>query len=537
MERRVTNAWAAAAGAKGLPPEVAAVAGEGEATLLVLESLPLPERPRAVGVGRSLRLDLPGFRLNMPPTALAVYDGLVARFSVGEARPGVVSAAAALEREADWRVHLVPGVPARTVVAVDRGVLRGLLAGRTVALDPGHGGRDAGARGPVNLREKDVALDLAARLAGLLRQAGATVLLTREDDRGVPEEHRRQVLAGPGVDCALRLHTGHGGDRRRGVRTLAHGRQAARLAAAVHRRLLEKLALPDRGVGLAPGAGGPPAPVPTVTVEAVCLRNGVDEALLRSPVFKQRLAQALFNGLADYLSPAPDGGAAARWVPCVRAPGGRPPGAARIPLRTHVLGRHDDMVAVVRRYALPVARPGDVVAVAESALAITQGRAFPCERVRPRVLARVLCRFPDPEGSLATPAAMELALREAGTPRVLLGAAAAALGRLAGRRGDFYRVAGRQLAQIDDIGGTMPPYEACIVLGPRDPQGAAEAIRAATGLDAVVADVNDLRRVDVLGHTGPHAPETLARWLEDNPFGNDDQQTPLVLIRPAPRGG
>lgn len=205
--------------------------------------------------------------------------------------------------------------------------------------------------------------------------------------------------------------------------------------------------------------------------------------------------------------------------------------ARKLPLRTHVISEKDDIVRVVKRYTAGIAAPGDVIAVSETALAIAQGRAVQPQQIRPGILAQLLCKLPRKEGSLATPAAMELALREAGVPRVLLGVAAAGLGRVAGRRGDFYRVAGRALAQIDDIGGTLPPYENYIVLGPRDPQGVAERIRRETGLDALVVDVNDLGRVDVLGCTRPDALPGLAACLADNPFGNDNEQTPLVLLR------
>lgn len=206
--------------------------------------------------------------------------------------------------------------------------------------------------------------------------------------------------------------------------------------------------------------------------------------------------------------------------------------ACRIPIRTRLITEHDDLPAVVDAFTRDVREPGDIIVVSESVAAIAQGRAVPPGRVRPGRLARFLCRFAQKDGSLATPAAMQLAIREVGAARVLLGSAAALAGRAFGRRGWFYLVAGRRLALIDDIAGTLPPYDACIVLGPKDPQRLAEAIRDATGVDAAVADVNDLRRADILGLTGPVPAAELAACLLDNPGGNDDQQTPLVIVRP-----
>ena len=202
-----------------------------------------------------------------------------------------------------------------------------------------------------------------------------------------------------------------------------------------------------------------------------------------------------------------------------------------LPLRTRVITERDDLVAVVRQYTRALACPGDAVALSESMVAVAQGRAIPPEAVRPRRLARLLCRFANPDGSLATPAAMELAIREAGVPRILLAAAAAAVGRLFGVRGLFYRVADRGLQYIDDIGGTLPPYDRRIVLGPARAEEVASAIRAATGLDVLIVDANELGCVDVLAFAGEADPRVLARALARNPQGNDDEQTPIVLLK------
>jgi len=204
--------------------------------------------------------------------------------------------------------------------------------------------------------------------------------------------------------------------------------------------------------------------------------------------------------------------------------------AGRIPVRTHIVTEKDDIVEVAKKYAGEIASPGDVIAVAESVVAISQGRAIRPETVRPGWLARFLCRFPGKDGSLAAPPSLQVAIEEAGTARFLLGVAAAVLGRLVGRKGDFYRVAGRHLAQIDDFAGTMWPYDRHIILGPKDPQKVVEKIKQATGAEAVITDVNDIGNVDILAATEGVDQEALCRFLKDNPHGNDDQQTPIVVL-------
>lgn len=204
--------------------------------------------------------------------------------------------------------------------------------------------------------------------------------------------------------------------------------------------------------------------------------------------------------------------------------------AGRIPIRTHLVTEKDDIVDVVKKYTGDIAAPGDIVAVAESVVAISQGRIYLSDEVKPGLIAKFLCRFPGKEGSLAAPPSMQVAIKETGTARFLLAVAAAGLGRLVGRRGDFFRVAGSDLALIDDFAGTLYPFDRHIVLGPKDPQKIVDRIKKETGVDAVITDVNDIGNVDILAATGGVDLQALNNFLKDNPHGNDDQQTPVVLL-------
>ena len=204
---------------------------------------------------------------------------------------------------------------------------------------------------------------------------------------------------------------------------------------------------------------------------------------------------------------------------------------ARIPLRTHLISPGEDVVEVVAGYVTGVAEPGDVVAVSESAVAIAQGRAIPSRSVRAGRLAMFLSRFPQKHGSLATPQAMQLAIREVGAPRIVAAATIGGLGKVLGIKGLFYRIAGGNLAAIDDIAGTLYPYDEHIVLGPKNPQLVAEAIRKRTGLHACIVDVNDLGCVDFLGATKGLDRHAVALALKDNPAGNDDEQTPIIVLK------
>lgn len=68
------------------------------------------------------------------------------------------------------------------------------VAGKLIVIDPGHGGEDPGAVGAAGVYEKDIVLEVSKKLAEILRQAGAEVLLTRENDRDLSDPDRKSVV-------------------------------------------------------------------------------------------------------------------------------------------------------------------------------------------------------------------------------------------------------------------------------------------------------------------------------------------------------
>jgi len=119
-----------------------------------------------------------------------------------------------------------------------------------------------------------------------------------------------------------------------------------------------------------------------------------------------------------------------------------------------------------------------------------------------------------------------------GAPRVFFAFVGGVLLRLVGQRGGFYQLAGEQARLIDDVTGTLPPYDQFIVLGPADPVGVVQRIEQETGLKAAIVDVNDLKAVKVLAASPGVSESFLTDALRSNPAGNADEQTPIVLLRP-----
>ena len=204
-------------------------------------------------------------------------------------------------------------------------------------------------------------------------------------------------------------------------------------------------------------------------------------------------------------------------------------------VRTPLVKTGDRLGYIVADSVAPGVRADDIVAVSEKVVAITQGRSVLLSTVKPGCLALFLSRHVRQLGygmGLHRAETMEMALREAGWPRIVMAAGVAAVTRAMGRRGDFYRIAGRRVAAIDGPGPTtIPPYDRYIVLAPDDPDAVARALARRIGCGVAVVDVNDVGS-EVLGASPGVDPECVRRLLDDNPMGQGDEQTPLVVLRP-----
>jgi hypothetical protein len=203
---------------------------------------------------------------------------------------------------------------------------------------------------------------------------------------------------------------------------------------------------------------------------------------------------------------------------------------AAIPVRTALVGVGDDIVETVGRAVRGIAHAGDVVAVSETAVAIAQGRVVAAERIRPSRLAYALSRRAGVLATVNQPESLQLVIDRVGAWRVVYAAARHVIGRVAGRRGDFYRVLGEAISAIDGYTGTLPPYERTIVFGPDDPGGVAQRIAARAGCAAAIVDVNDLGIAKVLGASAGVDEGAVEQALRANPHGNGDEQTPVVVL-------
>ncbi len=240
----------------------------------------------------------------------------------------------------------------------------------------------------------------------------------------------------------------------------------------------------------------------------------------------------------------------------------------RHPLRTPHVTNTDDIASLVANqvgHHLEVLGDGRTVAgsdfrcwyvfVSEKVVAITQQRSFFLWDIEVTPAARLLSRHVTrtPAGiGLGSPFTMQLAIDEAGLPRVLLASAAGALGRLAGRRGLFYTVVGGDVRAIDGpTEYSVHPANMSAKLAPKDPSAVAATISAAlrdvlpgrlasSFGGTVIIDANDLG-CNVLGTDATAPVARLEQAFADNPLGQGSERTPIGIVlddlRPPRPGG
>jgi len=210
---------------------------------------------------------------------------------------------------------------------------------------------------------------------------------------------------------------------------------------------------------------------------------------------------------------------------------------ARIPVKTKVIVKGDDIAAVISEYVSGKTQKGDLVFISEKAVACSQGRSIPLTEIKPGFWAVRLSHFvtKTPHGiGLGMPETMQMAIVECGLPRILVASLVGAVGKLLRRKGDFYRVAGDKAASIDGpTPYTIAPYNKCVTLGPKEPDKTARDISRKIGCPVAIVDVNDLGG-KVLGASSKEMDrDVIVALLRDNPLGQGSEQTPVGIIRKA----
>lgn len=198
------------------------------------------------------------------------------------------------------------------------------LAGKTIVLDPGHGGPDGGAVGKDKTEEKDIALTVAKQLRDYLQQAGALVYLTRETDTDLAAKETKGLSNRKSEDIRNRLKLIH--DKKadffvtihlnalpqtqwRGAQTFYYPEinESKHLAKMIQTEIIHNMKNTNR-TPLAINSMYllKHAEVPGALVEIGFLSNEEERELLKQKEYQRQMAGSIYEGILRYATEEPE---------------------------------------------------------------------------------------------------------------------------------------------------------------------------------------------------------------------------------------
>lgn len=193
---------------------------------------------------------------------------------------------------------------------------------KTIVIDPGHGGHDAGAVSPW-AREKDCNLAVALKLRDKLRERGYKVVMTREDDRFLTLQQRVQIANRIPDSVFVSIHHNSSGRHATGIETFTLAPQGTTspfartrryedlagndqdseniaLATSIHSRAIKYTGADDRGIQRARFSVLCTIERPAILFEGGFVSNPDEGRLVASSSYQDKLAQSICDGLVNY---------------------------------------------------------------------------------------------------------------------------------------------------------------------------------------------------------------------------------------------
>lgn len=185
---------------------------------------------------------------------------------------------------------------------------------KIITIDPGHGGSDSGAIGPNGYTEKEGAFAISQKVASILNQSGAKVVMTRDSDVDVygPNASARNELQAR-VDVGNRVNSdifvsihcnAFVNPAANGTQTFYYGSsyQGQRLAQSIQEKMIEANGLRDRGISTCNFYVVKHSYMPAVLIETAFITNYDEEALLSDDEWQTTMAKAIAEGINEYFS-------------------------------------------------------------------------------------------------------------------------------------------------------------------------------------------------------------------------------------------
>ncbi|HEA47509.1 MAG TPA: hypothetical protein ENH97_03800 [bacterium] len=317
-----------------------------DSTRIVIDLLrPLSYRVRK-DIPAQITIDIYGGEGNPGQLSLEINDGRVKNIQAFQL-PNATQVVVRLIQDLPYKTFILKN-PHRIVLDINPPQKRLGYKITTIVIDPGHGGKDPGAIGKGETREKDVVLAIAKELKRLISERlGIRVVLTRTGDYFIPLKERTAIANNEGADLFISIHTNAALGRARGggfetyfhslaltenakavarfenaviklekggrgksmsqaefiLWDMAHNtylNESSELAILVQEELDKKLRIRNRKVDQASFYVLSGANMPSILTEVAFISNPREESMLRRPDFQKRIAEGLYNAIVLY---------------------------------------------------------------------------------------------------------------------------------------------------------------------------------------------------------------------------------------------
>lgn len=205
-------------------------------------------------------------------------------------------------------------------------------------------------------------------------------------------------------------------------------------------------------------------------------------------------------------------------------------------IKTHFVQPNESYLDIMKTYVEPISQEGDIVFISEKIIALCQNRIVYKKDIKVGFFAKFLSKFVNvtPAGeSVGNPYKMQLAINQAGLFRILVAAGAGAIGKVFKKKGLFYIVAGNGINGIDGFcDDAFSEYLELGILNPINCNEVCNEIHNLFKVHVVIVDANDLG-VEILGCNKDIyiKHNDLIQMIKDNPAGQGNQSTPIILAR------
>ena len=211
----------------------------------------------------------------------------------------------------------------------------------------------------------------------------------------------------------------------------------------------------------------------------------------------------------------------------------------RYAIHTHFIEVGEDQAELVRRYVLPISREGDVLSFGAKVMAMCTRNVYTKDQVKPGFWAKLLS--PHASETVAgigmhEPYKLQLAIDMVGAPRVVFASLVSAVTKPFGVKGLFYKIVGKGVAGIDGFyyRSSFDRYKDLALVNNENAQELCDELKEKTGIPVVLMDANDIDQNQLGKCSGfPLTDEQIQDAMKDNPSGQGDELTPLILIRPV----